>query len=67
MVVKPYGRRWRKLRKFCLNRDGGRCTRCGSTQKLEAHHVVPISAGGADVPSNVRILCLECHSQLHGH
>ena len=59
-------RKWRRLRAFVLRRDGGRCQRCGSTQKLAAHHVVPRSAGGSDTPSNLRTICSTCHDVLHG-
>ena len=46
-------RRWRKLRAFVLRRDGGQCQRCGGTQKLECHHVVPqkITAGSMFLPT----------------
>ena len=59
-------RRWRKLRSYVLRRDGGRCQRCGGKEKLQAHHVIPASAGGLDIPSNVRILCVICYDSLHG-
>ena len=59
-------RRWRRLRAFVLRRDGERCQRCGSAQKLECHHLVPRTAGGRDVPSNCRALCVGCHDALHG-
>ena len=59
-------RRWRKLRAFVLRRDGGRCQRCGGKEKLEAHHIIPRTAGGLDAPSNCRTLCLTCHDSLHG-
>ena len=57
---------WRKLRAFVLRRDRGRCQRCGGTDRLECHHVVPRTAGGMDTPSNLRTLCLLCHDTLHG-
>ena len=59
-------RRWRKLRAFVLHRDGGKCQRCGATDRLEAHHVIPSSAGGSDTPSNLRTICVTCHDQIHG-
>ena len=59
-------RRWRKLRAFVLRRDQGRCQRCGGKDRLECHHVIPQFAGGLDVPSNLRMLCLGCHNSLHG-
>jgi 5-methylcytosine-specific restriction endonuclease McrA len=42
-------------------RDGYQCQRCGSTRQLEAHHIVPISAGGSDDPANGITLCKDCH------
>ena len=60
-------RKWRRLRAFVLRRDGGKCQRCGGGgAKLECHHVIPRTAGGLDVPSNCRTLCLTCHDSLHG-
>ena len=59
-------RRWRKLRSYVLWRDGGRCQRCGGKERLECHHIIPRTAGGLDIPSNCRMLCLLCHDSLHG-
>ena len=59
-------RRYRRLRAFVLRRDGKRCQRCGGHTGLECHHVIPRTAGGLDVPSNCRILCVVCHDSLHG-
>ena len=59
-------RRWRKLRAYVIRRDGGRCVRCGGGKRLECHHVIPRTAGGLDIPSNCRALCLACHDGLHG-
>ena len=49
MVVRPRTgstRRYRKLRKYIIARDGNRCQKCGSQKSIQAHHVVPLSAGG---------------------
>lgn len=43
--------------KFCIN--------CGKPATCE-HHVVPISLGGFDIPSNKVCLCDECHGKIHG-
>ena len=59
-------RRWRRLRAFVLQRDGGRCVRCGSRVRLECHHVVPLASGGRDEPANCRTHCVDCHNGLHG-
>jgi hypothetical protein len=61
----PEVRAWRRE---VLERDGWRCTRCGSEQELHAHHV----ARWADAPalriiaSNGQALCRECHGAEHG-
>ncbi|WP_413251391.1 HNH endonuclease [Tomitella gaofuii] len=49
------------LRATVLKRDGYRCRFCGGGGRLEVDHVVPWSAGGADVISNLRTLCQSCN------
>ncbi len=51
-------------RLFILER-GGVCERCGVSDGLEVHHIVPVAAGGAHVPSNVLVLCRGCHHGEH--
>jgi len=38
-----------------------RCFRCAYVRQTERCHVVPESLGGEDKPSNLRLLCPECH------
>lgn len=38
-----------------------KCCRCGSGERLQVDHVVPINIGGFNVIENVQILCKECH------
>jgi 5-methylcytosine-specific restriction endonuclease McrA len=54
--------RFKKLREVVKARDGHRCRRCGSSQRLEVHHVVPLEQDGApfDV-ANLVTLCSGCH------
>lgn len=57
---------WKKLREEVLERDGCRCMNCSSEQRLEVHHIVPLSAGGANEPSNLITLCKKCHTKSEG-
>lgn len=42
-------------------------TKCFNCEKdgEHWHHVVPKSRGGSDEPSNLVLLCLDCHSRAH--
>ncbi len=42
-------------------RDQGRCTQCGSNQKLEFDHIIPLSAGGSNTTRNLQLLCETCN------
>ncbi len=42
-----------------------KCCNCGSTKNLQYHHIVPAICGGNDVPSNIAVLCSDCHSKVH--
>ena len=55
-------RAWRRTREQVLNRDGRRCTLCGSTDRLEVHHLVPRSLGGQDAAYNLVTLCHRHHA-----
>jgi 5-methylcytosine-specific restriction endonuclease McrA len=37
------------------------CKNCGSKEKIEVDHIVPISAGGKNEESNLQFLCRQCH------
>lgn len=51
-------------------RDGNRCVLCGSSEKLQAHHVKPTflyPECSADIENGVT-LCKSCHQTIHsGH
>lgn len=52
---------WKKLRLEVLERDGGRCGICGGMGSDQVDHVVPVSRGGSDSPSNLRAVHRACH------
>jgi len=39
---------------------GGRCSNCGSTERLEVRMIVPKESGGQEVVSNGTLLCRTC-------
>lgn len=47
--------------------DEGRCRNCGSSQQLEAAHVVARSLGGGQSADAVIPLCHSCHRLQHDH
>ena len=42
-------------------RDGGKCSRCASREKLEYDHIIPVSKGGSNTVRNVELLCESCN------
>lgn len=63
-----YASDWKDIRRRTLRRDGGRCQECGASRRpLHVHHIVSLSRGGSDDPSNLVTLCEDCHSQYHSH
>ena len=44
-------------------RDGGKCARCGSREKLEYDHIIPISKGGSNTERNIELLCEKCNRE----
>jgi hypothetical protein len=59
-----------RVRRFVMNRDGGRCQvpGCRSALFLEVHHIVHREHGGTHDPSNLLVLCGGHHDLHHeGH
>lgn len=57
------GGSWYQKRKTVIERDGGACVRCGSTDNLTVDHILPQSAGGNDEYTNLRTLCDTCNKK----
>lgn len=49
-------------REAVFERDGYRCVRCGSDEKLQADHILPQSCGGPHILENLRTLCRSCNA-----
>lgn len=60
------GRKLQRIRADVF-RDTPLCVRCQKlglvTVATQVDHVLPLSQGGQDVPSNRQALCWECHAQ----
>lgn len=50
-----------EVKLFVWQRDNGRCVKCGSEQKLEFDHIIPIAKGGSNTARNLQILCEDCN------
>lgn len=48
-----------------LERDGGVCLVCGTTENLSADHVIPMSLGGPHSLDNLQILCRSHNAKKH--
>lgn len=57
---------WSALRASIFSRDDFTCSYCGARGgKLECDHIVPLSRGGANCPSNLTTACAPCNRVKH--
>lgn len=56
---------WSARRKIVLDRDGHKCTYCGSDgngKPLHCDHIVPLASGGSSEIDNLAAACKSCNS-----
>jgi 5-methylcytosine-specific restriction endonuclease McrA len=54
---------WTKIRLLALDRDGGKCVKCGAVA-VEVDHIVEIAIGGPEFDlDNLQSLCVPCHKE----
>ena len=58
-------REWEGIRERTFAEQGRRCGKCGKAGALEVHHVKPLKEGGTNDPSNLQVLCRDCHIGAH--
>ena len=46
-------------------RDGQSCIKCGRTEKMTLHHIMPVKIGGGNSEENLARLCKTCHRAVH--
>lgn len=51
----------KSVKMYTWQRDGGRCVECGSKEKLEYDHIIPLSKGGSNTERNLQLLCEQCN------
>jgi len=49
------------VRLFVWQRDEGKCVKCGSKERLEFDHIIPIALGGSNTERNIQLLCEACN------
>lgn len=49
------------VRREVWRRDEGRCVDCGSRERLEFDHIVPVSKGGSNTARNIELRCESCN------
>jgi 5-methylcytosine-specific restriction endonuclease McrA len=54
------------LLKYLHTRFGVACEKCGTSLNLAVDHKVPLSVGGKNNYTNIRILCRDCQKDYHG-
>lgn len=57
---------WQRMRKRAIERAGCRCQKCPSNDRLDVHHLI-YARLGAELFSDLEVLCHRCHWRQEGH
>ncbi|HUO05206.1 MAG TPA: HNH endonuclease signature motif containing protein [Candidatus Binataceae bacterium] len=49
------------VRLFVWQRDQGKCVKCGSNERLEFDHIIPVVKCGGNTERNIQLLCESCN------
>lgn len=52
------------VRKEVIDRDGGVCIICGSTQGIQIAHYISRARLGLGIPQNLACMCIFCHGEM---
>lgn len=52
-----------EVKLFVWQRDSGKCVKCGSKERLEFDHIIPLSKGGSNTERNIQLLCEKCNRE----
>lgn len=70
-MKKSQYRQWLKSQEWCMMRNealsvaGYKCQLCSSSHLLNVHHNNYERVGGGELPSDLVVLCHDCHSWFH--
>lgn len=53
------------VRERILSKCNNECVQCGTKERLEVDHIIPLSIGGRDDEDNMQILCRTCNAKKH--
>lgn len=62
-----YGDNWLKFSGTVKKEQGSKCSECPSYDRVELHHIIPLSQGGKNNRLNMKPLCHKCHNKKHRH
>ena len=59
----PYVGEWNTQNRAARARDGHQCRLCGSTDRIQVHHIIPYRYSHSHDLDNLVTLCRSCHSR----